>query len=141
MAAPYTDDAWIEGEGEGDDAGLKVRCRAKLPAPAARKGWDHLVLIGWTYEEDAVGQALKDIVKDIATFEAAMAKALAAPDTGVLAAVIAGAGMREWRYYTPSTDSFMDALNEALEELPDYPLEFMDYEDPDWNALAELIED
>jgi ferredoxin-NADP reductase len=58
---------------------------------------------------------------------------------GVLVASITGAGVREWRFYSIGPDAFMDALNTALEQHPEYPLEFEAFEDPDWNALAELL--
>ena len=36
-------------------------------------------------------------------------------------------------------DAFMDALNAGLDGHPEYPLEFDAFEDPDWNALEELL--
>jgi hypothetical protein len=72
-------------------------------------------------------------------FEEAVTAAVQDSGAGVLVASLTGAGVREWRFYTLGPDAFMDALNAGLESHPEYPLEFDAFEDPDWNALAELL--
>ena len=100
------------------------------------------MLVGWAYEDDArTGMPPADVRTQMDTLEAAVDKALEAEGAGVLVASITGAGAREWRYYTADPDAFMDALNDALETHPDYPLDFKAFEDPAWDALAELLED
>jgi hypothetical protein len=141
MAGPYADDQWIVGHSDEDDDGpLIVRCRAHLPEPAARKAWEHLVLIGWSYEDaDGTGLPPKAVDKQMDAFEEAVAASVQNSGAGVLVASITGGGVREWRFYTLGPDAFMDALNTALETHPEYPLEFDAFEDPDWNALAEIL--
>ncbi|MDP2260501.1 MAG: DUF695 domain-containing protein [Caulobacter sp.] len=141
MAGPYADDDWIVGQtDEEDEAGLIVRCRARLPAPESRKAWQHLVLIGWTYEDqDDTGLPPKAVDRQMDAFEEAVTAAVQDSGAGVLVASLTGAGVREWRFYTLGPDAFMEALNAGLEGHPEYPLEFDAFEDPDWNALAELL--
>lgn len=143
MPGPYDDDQWLVGQTEEDDedGGLIIRCRAHLPEPSARAGWRHLVLVGWTYEPDGNGLPAKAVDRQMDAFEEAVTPALQDSGAGVLVASITGAGLREWRFYTIGPDAFMDALNTALETHPEYPLEFEAFEDPDWNALAELLPD
>lgn len=141
MAGPYADDDWIVGQTDDEeDGGLIVRCRARLPAPASRKAWQHLVLIGWTYEvSDDTGLPSKAVDRQMEAFEQAVTASVQNSGAGVLAASLTGAGVREWRFYSLGPDAFMDALNAALEGHPEYPLEFDAFEDPEWNALAELL--
>jgi len=140
MAGPYADDEWIVGQtDEEDGAGLIIRCRSKLPDAAGRQAWQHLILVGWTYEPEESGLPGKAVDRQMDAFEEAVAKAVQDSGAGVLAASITGSGVREWRFYTIGPDAFMDALNTALDAHPEYPLEFDAFEDPDWNALAELL--
>jgi len=141
MAGPYPDETgWLVGQtDEDDDGGLIIRCRSRVPDAAARKGWEHLVIVGWTYEADETGMPLKAVDRQMDAFEEAVQPALQASGAGVLVASITGAGVREWRFYSIGPDAFMDALNTALDKHPEYPLEFEAFEDPDWNALAELL--
>lgn len=138
---PYADDEWTVGELRDDDGpGMIVRFRSHLPAPEVRKIWGHLVIVGWPYEaDDASGMPEKKEARAQDAFEDALFKRLEADGAGCQAASITGEGVREWRYYTPDPDLFMQSLNEALQGHPDYPLEFEAFEDPDWNGLAELL--
>ncbi|HRD47644.1 MAG TPA: DUF695 domain-containing protein [Caulobacter sp.] len=140
MAGPYADDSWIVGQtDEDEDGGLIIRCRAHLPEASSRQTWKHLILVGWTYEPEETGLPAKAVDRQMETFEEAVTRSVQDSGAGVLAASITGAGVREWRFYTIGPDAFMDALNTALEGHAEYPLEFDAFEDPDWNALAELL--
>lgn len=145
MAGPYgDDDRWIVGQTDDetseDGGGLIVRCRAALPPAEARKAWAHLILVGWPCEdEDASGMPSEKEDRQMDAFETAVTAALEASGAAVLAASITGGGVREWRFYAIGPDAFMDALNTALENHPEYPLEFEAFDDPEWNALAELL--
>jgi hypothetical protein len=142
MAGLYGEhDPWIVGETESEDGdGLIIRCRAALPSPEARKGWPHLILVGWSYEaDDDSGMPPKKEDRQMEAFEDAVGAAVEASGAGVLAASLTGGGVREWRFYTLGPDAFMDALNTALDKHPEYPLEFDAFDDPEWNALAELL--
>jgi hypothetical protein len=142
MAGPFNDDQWIVGQTEDEDGGLIVRCRAQRPDAEARKGWSQLILVGWSYEDDdGTGLPSKAVDRQMDAFEEAVTAALQASGAAVLAASITGGGVREWRFYAIGPDAFMEALNGALENHPEYPLEFDAFEDPDWNALAELLPD
>lgn len=142
MVTPYNEDTWIVGETEDEgDGGIIVRCRAAVPPAGARKGLEHLIIVGWGYEADEGGMPTKAVDKQMDAFEQALLPTLETSGAGVLAASITGGGIREWRFYALGPDAFIDALNTALENHPEYPLEFEAFEDPDWNALAELLPD
>lgn len=143
MAGPYPDDTgWLVGQtDEDEDGGVIIRCRSTVPPAAARKGWDHLIIVGWTYEPGEAGMPAKAVDKQMDAFEEAVRPVVQDAGAAVLVASITGAGVREWRFYSIGPDAFMDALNTALDKHPEYPLEFEAFEDPDWNALSELLPD
>lgn len=140
MVTPYAEDDWIVGETDDDeDDHVIVRCRAAVPQASARKGLDHLIIVGWSYEADDAGLPTRAVDRQMDAFEEAVLPVLENSGAGVLAASITGGGVREWRFYAIGPDAFMDALNTALDNHPEYPLEFEAFDDPDWNALAELL--
>lgn len=135
-------ETWTTSETEGEDGLLSIRARAALPPPMKRSKLPHLILIGWGYEPaDERGMPSPAELKQMTAFEATVEKALDAAGAGFPAASVTGGGAREWRYYAADPDVFMDALNDALEGHPEYPIEFQAFDDPEWNALLELIED
>jgi len=135
-------ETWTTSETQTEDGLLSIRNRAALPPPMKRAKLPHLILIGWGYEPDGEGgMPTAAELKQMAAFEAAVEKALDADGAGFPVASITGEGAREWRYYAADPDAFMDALNDALDGHPEYPIEFVAYDDPEWDALAELIED
>ncbi|ATQ44395.1 DUF695 domain-containing protein [Caulobacter mirabilis] len=142
MAGPYTDDDWIVGQSEDDDGVLIVRCRSRLPEPDRRAAWPHLVLVGWSYEpEPDAGLPSERENALMNRFEEAVSASVEEAGRGVLVASILGGGAREWRYYAQDPDAFMDVLNAGLEGHPEYPLDFRAFEDPEWDALAEVLPD
>lgn len=142
MAGPYADDKWIVGQSQDEDGVLIVRCRATLPAQDQRAAWPHLILVGWSYEPepDSGLPAVRDN-DQMTRFEEAVDGAVEKAGAGVFVASILGGGVREWRFYSQDPEAFMDALNDALEGHPEYPLDFQAFEDPAWDALAEVLPD
>ena len=135
-------ETWKTIDVAGDEGDIVIRCRAAAPPPMKREKLPHLVMVGWAYEDTArTGMPPADELRQMETFEASVGKALDAAGAGILVASVTGMGAREWRYYTADPDAFMDALNEALDEQPEYPLDFKAFEDPEWGALLDLLED
>lgn len=60
--------------------------------------------------------------------------------TAVLTGIYTGGGMREWVFYTTSSESFNRQLNHALKDLPLLPLEISAEFDPDWEEYLEMKE-
>ncbi|TWT96996.1 hypothetical protein Pla108_27730 [Botrimarina colliarenosi] len=52
---------------------------------------------------------------------------------------ITGGGEKEWRYYTSDISQFLQSLNDDLTGHDPYPIEIQEYEDQEWNGLAEFL--
>ena len=117
-----------------------VRFRSHLPSAATREDWRHLIQIGWSCEsadDDGMPDAVESGRQD--AFEDALQAGVEARGDGAQVASMTGGGVREWRYYTRDPEAFFRSLNEALGSHPEYPLEFGNIEDPEWEGLAELL--
>ena len=57
----------------------------------------------------------------------------------ILALVSTGEGLREWTYYTKSSDEFLDRLNAALLSEPAFPVEIDVASDPTWGMYNEFL--
>lgn len=138
----YDNDNWTVAQGEVDDHPFIIRARSSLPSAVDREFFSHLILISWGYDANANnGFPPEQIQEDMDSFETALFDSFdenSAEGCGV--AVVTTDGTRQWRFYAPDTEAFMEALNQALVGQPPYPIELEAYDDPEWGALAELLE-
>ena len=58
----------------------------------------------------------------------------------VMTGIFTGDGIREWVFYTLSTNIFGRKLNESLSDLPVLPLEITCENDSAWEAYDEMAE-
>jgi len=52
-----------------------------------------------------------------------------------------GNDLREFVLYISDQEQFLTSLNRALADHPHFPIEIKFYEDKDWSALRQLIDD
>lgn len=137
----YNNDNWTLARGEVDGHPFIIRARSSLPSQADREYFSHLIVISWGYERDANdGFPPPAVSEHMENFETALFESFnenSAEGCGV--AVVTTDGTRQWRFYTPDTEAFMEAFNQALAGQPAYPIELEAFTDPEWGALAELI--
>ena len=69
----------------------------------------------------------------------AMQAELKGKNTAIMTGIYTGAGLRNWIFYTFSTDVFGSFLNRALAKLPTLPLEIYAENDPDWAEYDEMM--
>jgi hypothetical protein len=72
-------------------------------------------------------------------FEQKLEAALTSKNNGVLAATKTGQSIKEWRYYNLDTQEFMSSLNEISDPNSPFPIDLQLFDDPNWEALAEII--
>ncbi len=61
-------------------------------------------------------------------------------NTAVMTAMFTGASVRDWVFYTFSTEVFNGFLNRSLKDFPLLPLKIYAENDPDWAEYDEVIE-
>jgi len=134
------EEPWLFATGTHDDAPMICRLRTRPPSDEERAQYPLLVMIRWAFEPEDDDDALpeEDELESMAGLEEALHASMAAQGWGLIAAVVTTGGVREWRTYTQDLDRFQEGLNDALIGQPRYPLEFETFEDPDWQAYAEL---
>lgn len=123
-----------------EDGALIIRSLAKFREEAARAGRPILIVVNWKYGPEESGMPDAETLAAIVQFEDALYESLD-DEWGVEAATVIGNGAKEWRFYTSSPETFYAGLNEALAGHPRYPLELEAFEDPNWEALVELLPD
>ncbi len=119
----------------------------KLVLVTGRKGLENVrdtgkyvfrIEVIWPYEADDEGMptrdtsALMEEVQD--ALEAVFSKDPVAVNTGIYT----GDGERNWIFYCRSLHIFQRKLNEALTPFATLPLEFIAFEDPDWEEYQEM---
>jgi hypothetical protein len=64
--------------------------------------------------------------------------ALEKSGVATLVLVSTGEGLREWTYYTGSTERFMSSMNQTLRSEPPFPLEIHVGSDPEWRVYEDF---
>jgi hypothetical protein len=134
----FPNDDWTLAEAEGDAGPFIVRVRSGLPSSADQALFCQLVIIKWAYESDESGMPQAEEFERMRGFEDAIEAGTEARLVAVQVVSFTGRGEKEWRYYTPDTDAFMQSLNEDLAEHDAYPLQFESFLDAEWDALREV---
>jgi len=99
-----------------------------------------LVIVSWKYDPDANGGLPSSaVLAEMEAFETAVLDASEAGAWGHGVAVVTTAGVREWRFYTGGAQDFMLEFSHSLSGMGPFPIELTAYDDPDWNALRELM--
>ena len=73
--------------------------------------------------------------------EDALEGVLQGSQLATLALVSTGENLREWTYYAQSEDQFIERLNQALENLPPFPIEIHTAHDPTWSMYTKFRSD
>lgn len=135
-----TEEPWILATGSSGDAPLVCRLRTRPPSDEERAQYPLLVMIRWAFEPEDEDDALPDEeeLESMAELESTLHASMIAQGWGIIAVVLTTGGVREWRIYTQDFERFQQGLNDALEGQPRYPLEFDTFEDPAWQAYAEI---
>lgn len=126
--------------GERDERMLRfLQIRDEMPKALAEGKYPIRVDVTWTYDGDRSGMPTEEITRQITTLEDALIPALEKNNLALLAYQVTGEGERLWCFYTRNLPAFQETLNEALAELPLFPLGFYAEEDREGDAFNEVI--
>lgn len=138
MRSIFPGDLWSVGEARINGLPVVVRFRTGLPPESDRQRNDNLIIITWPYQGIESGMPGDEDKARTNRFEEAIEQGFEHSDVGVQVACLTGNHQKEWRYYTPDVEAFLNAFNQCLAGHPEYPLELRMFKDPDWNALSGL---
>jgi hypothetical protein len=122
-------------EASGDVAVFRIRM-----SKPARPDIDRLataVVIKWPYVGGRVPST--DVNQLQLAFEQAL-DPLSTEGESELVQVTTGMNLKEWIYYTQSSDAFTVRLNELLSGHPRYPIEIEFYKDPEWRVWGDTVD-
>jgi hypothetical protein len=130
---------WFTATGTEDGLPLIFRGRQNIPVDVVEAAYPIRVRIFWPYEPDNDRGMPKSQTNDAQIeFEDALAP-LDTADSGFQMLVVTGNGRKEWHWYVANLQSWMDALNEALNGSPEYPIEIENSFEPDWSLYHGFI--
>lgn len=138
MSSLFPGVMWAVGEAQINGLPVVVRFRTGLPSESDRQLNENLIVITWAYQGIETGMPNDEDKQRTNAFEEAIEQGFEHSDAGVQVACLTGNHQKEWRYYTPNVEAFLDAFNACLAGHPVYPVELRMFKDPDWNALAGL---
>jgi hypothetical protein len=138
MPSIFPGDLWAVGEARVNGLPVVILFRNGLPAEADRQINENLIIITWPYEGIESGMPNDEDKQRTNSFEEAVEQGFENSDAGVQVACLTGNHQKEWRYYTPNVEAFLDAFNKCLAGHPVYPIQLRMFQDPDWKALSEL---
>ena len=88
---------------------------------------------------DSLGFPDDDTARLLEQATDSFAALLKGKNTAVMTGIYTGAGIRDWVFYTFSTEVFNKFLNHALAELPLLPLTISAENDPAWEEYDEML--
>lgn len=134
----YEESEWKIGS-SNDEIPIIIRVLATLPEQSYKTKYQHLIVVKWKYTCSDKGMPDAPSQEEMNFFEHKLEDALIRKKTGVLAATITGKSLKEWRFYNSDAQKFMAVLNEISDPDSPFPIDLQLFNDPDWEAIAEII--
>ncbi|MDO5017554.1 MAG: DUF695 domain-containing protein [Porphyromonas sp.] len=128
-------------EGESDTGRVRfLQIRDEMPKALESGKYPIRVDITWQYKGDNAGLPDEATTREMEVFEQALIPALEKTNLALQAYQVTGEDQRLWCFYTRNINAFQETLNEALADLPLYPLSFYAEEDTDADAFKEVFD-
>jgi hypothetical protein len=130
---------WAIARGETDGQTLIHRFRSKVPDIEFSE-FPTMIVIKWEFESDhpqgfPVGEVndRQNVLEDLMEW---------ADDekNSYMTHVVTANGSKEWLWYVKDTDQWMDSLNEAFSDEPQFPIQISLYNEPKWETFTDFIE-
>jgi len=123
---------WTIAEGHTGEYPFQVRFRS-IPADLPRSHFPQRLNIFWSMSEpDDRGYPSSEELVRLHAFEDRLVAAVEGDDFSVLCVVLTGRGEREFVFYTPDPQEFVQRLTQMPQEDEPYPIEIHANDDEDW---------
>lgn len=130
---------WWTAPAEGENGGLViVSGRSDIGAFRTNPRFGIRVEVSMNYTADSKGMPDRASAATLEQVHDRLTEAFRKDPVAVMTGVFTGEGLRDWVFYTLSTNIFGRKLNEALADMPVLPLTVRCENDPDWEAYDEM---
>jgi hypothetical protein len=141
MSVVNDSDDWTVAEGHTGEYPFQVRFRT-MRADFPRSDFPKRLNIFWSMSEaDDNGYATAAELRKLHTFEDRLVKAVEFDGFSILSVVLTGRSEREFVFYTPDPQEFVQRLTQMPQEEEIYPVEIHANDDEDWEYYENEVKD
>ena len=117
---------------------MLVRIRKHDPDPQEKARFSNLVIVKWEFHPAANGgpPTLAEVELMGQLEERLFSVFSETSDVGCGVAVFTIPGFRDWRFYTPDTQRFIEVFNQVMQGDLVYPIALEAFADPEWAPLT-----
>lgn len=136
-------DNWFTALSENEDGSITfISGRSGIDEFIKSGKMKQRVEVTWKYEADAKGMPANDKEAQIMeAVEERLRKAMEKDKLAILTGIYTGQGKRDWIFIARNLNAFGERLNDALQGLPQLPIEIYAEDDPkneEYKALLEI---
>lgn len=116
-----------------------VRFRSEMPTRERQLANPIMVVLRWRYRGKKDGMPSTRVYSDMRRFEDALESLIEDPGLATQVASLTGGNRKTWRYFLHDKSAFLTALNPLLQQFQAARIEVLEFEDPAWDGLDELL--
>ncbi len=131
---------WIIGTSQEEGLPIIFRLKTGISDPKIKRKYAWLTIITWKYDDGGNGMPDNAEKMRMTILENTLEEQVESTGTCLLFASRTGNGLKEFEYYIKDRQTFIDELNQALEDHEPYPIEIDFYHDPEWEEYQKISE-
>lgn len=125
-----------------DENKVSYSFKNTLPAAGIQQNLPILARISWKYNSSkSNGLPDKEEESKMVILEKVIQNNIIRDDFCFPSYNRTGNGLKGFTYYIKSADDFLEALTDAAEDQPPFPIDINFYDDPEWKDLKSFISD
>lgn len=138
---PEQEPEWLTATAVEDEFTVFFRLLPKIPVEISTADFPARIEIIWSYQSpNETGMPAPEDQQRMNEFEERLEEAWQGSGMGYLTMLITGNQVCEWQWYVKHVDQALEALNTALADLPELPLDIHTEADPDWYAYSNFMQ-
>ena len=133
---------WVVGQAKINNKPVVYKFMEKLPSSEIRKSYPWLTVISWKYDGSTNnGMPNQADNEQLIALEDGLELLGGVRNVPLMAYTATGNNLKQFVFYIPDRDLFLESLNDALAKHPRYPIDINFYKDESWEDLSKLISD
>ncbi|QDT96981.1 DUF695 domain-containing protein [Gimesia aquarii] len=132
---------WLTATALEDEYTVFFRLLPKIPEAISTADFPDRIEIIWSYQSpNDTGMPAAEDQQRMNEFEERLEEAWLNTGMGYPTMLITGNQICEWQWYVKHIDQALEALNAALADLPELPIDIHTESDPDWYAYSNFMQ-